>query len=132
INARRGMTPNGTFTTEGTSRRGNASRLLKPRQRRMTPESIYAQAGSRQEAMDLLRHHGYILPEGQVAGGSLRGWDYEGFGQLGRGGTRRAASQAVLDARATGVRDPNNRYTMTAAERRLYDAKRRYEVALSG
>lgn len=131
VNARRGMTPNGLFTTEGTSRRGNASRLLAPRQRRMTPELIYAQAGSRDEALDLLRHHGYLLPKGQVPTGALRGQS-EGFGALGRGGTRRAASQAVLDARATGVRDPNSRYTMTGAERQLYDARRRYETALQG
>lgn len=131
VNARRGMTPNGLFTTEGTTRRGNASRLLGPRQRRMTPELIYQQARTREEALNLLRTHGYLLPRGQVPTGALRG-QAEGFGALGRGGTRRAASQAVVDARRTGVRGPNNRYTMTTAERRLYDARRRYETALQG
>lgn len=140
VNARRGMTANGNFTVEGTSRRGHAAQLLNRGQRRMTPEAIYEDSRRfggrtdterRQYALDRLREHGYILPEGQIAGGSLRG-QREGFGQLGRGGTRRAASQAVLEARATGVRDPRNRYTMTAAERRLYDAQRRYETALSG
>jgi hypothetical protein len=137
VNARRGMTANKNFTTEGTTRQGNASRGLGPRQRRMTPESIYDQADKfggndpRGYALDRMREHGYILDAGQVPAGALRG-QQEGFGQLGAGGQRRAASQAVLDARRTGVRNPNNRYTMTAAERRLYDAKRRYEVALSG
>ncbi|MCZ2261395.1 hypothetical protein [Isoptericola sp. QY 916] len=132
VNARRGMTANGNFTTEGTSRRGNAGAGLKRSQRRMTPELIYKQAGGdRERALQLLREHGYVLPRGQVAGGALRG-QAEGFGQMGRGGTRRAASQAVLDARATGSRDARDRYTMTAAERRLYDAELRYLAVLEG
>lgn len=130
VNARSGMTPNGNFTVSGT--RGRAGAGLKRGQRRMTPESIYPQAnGSRDRAIELLKEHGYILPEGQVPGGAIRG-QREGFGQMGRGGTRKAASEAVLEARRTGVRDPRNRYTMTASERQLYDARRRYEVALSG
>lgn len=132
VNARRGMTPNGNFTAEGTTKRGYAHSLLKPRQRRMTPELIYQQAdGSRERAVELLKEHGYIVPGGQVAGGALRG-QREGFGAMGRGGTRKAASEAVLEARRTGIRDPRNRYTMTEAERRVYDARRRYEVAMSG
>src|SRR5690606_37444449 len=100
----------------------------------MTPESIYDNAARfggrtdaerREYALRELRHHGYILPEGQVPGGSLRG-QREGFGQMGRGGTRKAASRAVVDYRETGVRDPRSRYTMTAQERRLYDAQQRY------
>lgn len=140
VNARRGMTANGNFTVEGTSRRGYAAQGLNRGQRRMTPESIYEDAARfggrtdaerRQYALERLREHGYILPEGQVPGGSLRG-QREGFGQMGRGGTRRAASQAVLDYRETGVRDPRSRYTMTDQERRLFDAQRRYERALTG
>jgi hypothetical protein len=132
VNARRGMTANGNFTTEGTSRRGAAAGGLRPGQRRMTPELIYRQAGDdRDRALELLREHGYLLPAGQVPGGALRG-QAPGFGATGRGGTRRAASQAVLDANATGVRDPGSRYTMTAAERRLHDARARYEAALAG
>ena len=140
VNARRGMTANGNFTVEGTSRRGYAAQGLKRGQRRMTPESIYEDAGRfggrtegerRQYALERLREHGYILPEGQVPGGSLRG-QREGFGAMGRGGTRKAASQAVLDYRETGVRDPRSRYTMTDSERSLYDAQRRYERALTG
>lgn len=132
VNARRGMTANGNFTVEGTTRRGNASLGLNPGQRRMTPELIYAQAGGdREAALRLLTTHGYILPKGQIPTGALRGQQL-GFGALGGGGTRRAASQAVLDANTTGVRDPNVRYTMTEAERRLYDARQRYEAALAG
>lgn len=132
VNARRGMTPNGNFTTEGTTQRGNASRGLNRGQRRMTPELIYKQAaGDRQMALDLMRRQGYILPQGQISAGALRG-QVEGFGQLGGGGARRAASNAVEEARRTGVRDPRSRYTMTAAERRLFDARIDYERALSG
>src|SRR5690625_672736 len=131
VNARAGMTPNGYFTTSGTSS-GYASTVLRPGQRRMTPESIYAQArGNREVAQQLLREHGYILPAGQVPGGALVG-QREGYGALGRGGTRMSARQAVEEARRTGVRDPNSRYTMTAAERRLHDARIRYETALRG
>lgn len=131
-NARRGMTKTRMFTTEGTVR-GYSAGLLKPGQRRLTPEAIYKQAGgSRVKARELLTEHGYLLPGGmQVPGGSLRG-RVEGFGQLGKGGKAKTASEAVLDARRTGVRDPRNRYTMTAAERRLYDAETRYRMVLEG
>lgn len=130
INSARGRV--GAFTTEGTSRNGYASTVLRARQRRMTPETIYRLNPRREDALQALRDQGYILPAGQVPGGSLRGARYEGFGQLGRGGTRRAASHAIEEARRTGVRDPNNRYTMTAAERRLYDAEQRYRSVLEG
>lgn len=131
VNSRRGMSTNGNFTTEGATKRGNAAGNLRPGQRRMTPELIYRQAGSREEALDLLKYHGYVLPGGQVPTGSLRG-QVEGFGQLGGGGARKAAREAIEKARETGIRDPRNRYTMTAAERRLYDAERNYITALSG
>lgn len=131
VNARRGMTPNGNFTTEGTTKRGNAAGNLKPGQRRMTPELIYRQATSRAEAIALLEHHGYLLPGGQIPTGALRG-QREGFGQLGGGGRRKGAVLDIEAARESGVRDPRNRNTMTAAERRLYDAEQNYITALSG
>ena len=125
------MTKTRMFTTQGTTR-GYASTLLKPGQRRLTPEAIYRQSnGNRVKARDLLTEHGYLLPGGQVPGGALRG-RVEGFGQMGKGGKAKAAREAVLEARRTGVRDPNNRYTMTAAERRLYDAEQRYSMVLQG
>lgn len=128
VNSRRGR--RGAFTTEGTTKRGNAYRLLKPRQRRMTPEAIYRLHPNREDALAALREHGYILPGGQVPGGPIRG-TAEGFGAMGRGGTRKAASEAVVKARETGVR-AGDRYTMTTAERRLYDAETRYRMVLDG
>src|SRR5690606_31403613 len=77
-----------------------------------------------------LREMGYILPGGQVPGGSLRGV-VEGYGALGRGGTRIGARQAIEDARRTGYRT-GSRYTMTAAERRLFDAEARYMAVVQG
>lgn len=128
VNSRRGR--RGAFTTEGTGKRGNARRGLKPGQRRMTPEAIYRLNPKREDALAALREHGYILPGGQVPGGSLRG-QVEGFGALGRGGTRKAASEAVVKARESGVR-AGDRYTMTAAERRVFDAETRYRMVLEG
>lgn len=97
---------------------------------RMTPDDIYRVAGTRTNAIRLLQENGYITgdrnPLGNIVG------QREGFGALGRGGTRRAASDAVAAARRTGVRDPLNRYTMTTAERRLYDAHYRLQVARTG
>nr|DAL17238.1 MAG TPA_asm: minor capsid protein [Caudoviricetes sp.] len=132
VNSKKGMTPNGLFTTAGTTRRGYAGQILKPGQRRATPELIYRWAGgSKSKAQELLREHGYILPGGQNPLGSIVG-RREGYGELGRGGTRKAAREAIDLARATGVRDPSNRYTMTAAERRLYDAERAWSEVLAG
>jgi len=56
----------------------------------------------------------------------------EGYGQMGRGGTRVGAREAVERARATGVRDPRERATMTAAERRAFDARANWEAVQAG
>ncbi|AYN57796.1 head maturation protease [Arthrobacter phage Eileen] len=125
VNSRRGMKPGGLVTTEGTTRRGNFGR-----KGRLTPEGIYQQAGSREEALRLLEANGYILPGGQNPLGSLRG-QREGFGQLGRGGTRVGAREAVLEARRTGVRT-GARATMTAAELRVFDARARWDQVRKG
>lgn len=126
VNSKRGRDKFGLFTTEGTTRRGYFRQNNQRFRRRATPELIYrdgARLGrTREETLDILRANGYILPGGQNPKGSIRGQS-EGFGQMGGGGRRRRASQAVLDARLTGVRDPSNLYTMTAAERRLADAE---------
>lgn len=136
VNSRRGRAKNGLFTTEGTTRRGyfrqkNGVRYPK----RGTPEWIYRTAElkhyDRAQVLSMLENGGYILPGGQNPAGVLRG-QREGFGQMGRGGTRRRASEAVLRARATGVRDPGNPYTMTAAERRLWDAEQALRDARLG
>jgi hypothetical protein len=94
----------------------------------MTVDDIYRTAGTRTNAIRMMTEQGYITGP-QVVGGNVIGVR-EGFGQLGKGGAARAASDAVELARRTGVRDPLNRYTMTAAERRLYDANYMLDASL--
>lgn len=110
----------GLATAKGNLRYGTPSR--------MTVDDIYRTAGTRTNAIRMMQQEGYILPAGQVPTGAVLG-QREGFGALGKGGRARAASDAVTAARATGVRDPLNRYTMTSAERRLYDAQYRLNEA---
>jgi hypothetical protein len=128
VNSRRGMKPGGLVTTEGTSRRGNFGRTRGPR---LTPEAIYGKGLSREQTLAELERYGYILPGGQNPTGVLRG-QAEGFGQMGRGGTRVGARNAVLAARTTGVRDPHLRATMTAAERRVFDAQANWDAVRAG
>lgn len=59
VNARAGMTAAGT-TTSGTTRRGLAGQRLGGRARLM-PEQIYRESDSREQAIELLRQHGYIV-----------------------------------------------------------------------
>lgn len=121
------------WTLEGASRRGHYySQQGGRRPFRLTPEGVYAKATSREDAIRLLTENEYILPDGQVPGGSLRGARYEGYGALGHGGDRRAAVDAVLRARESGVRNPSSRYTMTAAERRVADARWNWDLARMG
>ena len=96
----------------------------------MTIDDIFRTAGTRTNAIRMMEREGYITGA-QVRGGNILG-QVEGFGQFGKGGKGRAASNAVLEAQKTGVRDPLNRYTMTAAERRLYDAKVRLDIGRTG
>lgn len=126
VNSRRGMKPGGLVTTEGTSRRGAFGR-----KGRLTPEGIYSQNLSRQDTLKLLESNGYILPGGQDPLGSIIG-QREGYGALGRGGARVGARQAVLEARRTGERKPNDRYSMTEAERRLFDSQLRWDAVRAG
>lgn len=63
VNARRGMSSASgrKVTTEGTTRRGYSGQLLRGNTRLM-PEQIYKEAaGNRQEAIRLLRAHGFIF-----------------------------------------------------------------------
>ena len=78
VNARRGMaTPQGQLITrEGTSKRGYYGRGKSPR---LMPETIYQTAGSREEALRMLKQYGYITDQGQVLA-PIRG---EGFGFAG-------------------------------------------------
>ena len=127
-NARRGV--RGDHTTAGMSRRGFGRRELGLNQR-LTPEGIYRVARDRDEALRLLEAHGYVHAGGQDPLGSILG-QREGFGVLGRGGTRKGASAAVREARLTGVRQPGERATMTAGERRMFDAELRWRTVLEG
>jgi hypothetical protein len=86
---------------------------------------------SREDTLRLLERNGYILPGGQQPEGVLRG-QREGFGALGRGGTRVGVREAVLEARRTGERNPAVRATMTAAERRVFDAQVNWDAVLAG
>ena len=131
VNSRRGMKPGGLITTEGTSRRGSF-RAAGGGKRRLTPEAIYQQAGNdRAKALQLLESNGYVLPGGQNPTGVIIG-QQEGFGALGRGGTRVGARSVIERARETGTRDPRQRATMTEAERRIFDAKQRWDDVQKG
>lgn len=127
VNSRRGMKPGGLVTTEGTSRRGNFGRNGP----RLTPEAIYDKGLSREATLAELERYGYILPGGQNPTGSIRG-QAEGFGALGRGGTRVGARSVIEEARRTGTRDPLQRATMTAAERRVFDAQANWDAVRGG
>jgi hypothetical protein len=125
---RNGMTTTvGTGSNQGrnvgTYGKGFAENL---KGRRLTPDGIYAQAGSREEALTLLREHGYISEYRSPVGR-----DYEGFGQMGHGGDRRGATAAVNRAQARGMRDATESATMTAAERRFDQAVAKYNTAIS-
>lgn len=93
-----------------------------------TVDDIISHDPDRKFVIENLQYHGYITGP-QVAGGNILGASYIGFGQLGKGGVARAASNASTQALVSGMRDPLNRYTMTAAERRLYDAHYFYSYA---
>lgn len=135
VNARRGMSVNGQTTTALTGGRRGRAEYFAERGGRLTPEGIFAQAGSREEAVALLKEHGYMRYRQDGSGSPLlvsvdpKGRDYEGFGQMGRGGTRRGYRDATLEAWRTGV---SNDATMTAAERRVHTARLRYEAVLDG
>lgn len=128
VNANRGTKPGGLITTEGASRAGNFGRGRPPR---LTPEGIYSQGLPRAETLKLLERNGYILPGGQNPTGVIRG-QAEGFGALGRGGTRVGVREAVLEARRTGERNLALRATMTAAERRVFDAQANWDAVSAG
>lgn len=107
---------------------------------RRTLEDIYAHDKNRAFVVENLKHHGYITGP-QVAGGNILGNDPAArILAAGRGrGTYTVGGQTVTTARAakydavmSGQRDPLNRATMTAAERRLYDANYRAQWADAG
>ena len=124
-NARRGSS--GMTTTASTGRRG----VYRGRGARLTPEGIYRTAGTPANAQRMLERYGYVLPGGQDPEGVLRG-RREGWGQMGGGGKRIGARFDIEQARRTGVRRTDARATMTAAERRRFDAALRWDTVREG
>lgn len=95
VNARSGMstTAGGSKVTNyGITRRGNwgSQQLTRDRRgqerygwsirQRMMPEEIYKRANNREQAIEMLTDYGYILPQGQVPTGAIRG---PGVGNIG-------------------------------------------------
>lgn len=120
----------GLATAAGARRFGTPARL--------TVDDILRRAGTRQNAIRMMRDEGYILDRGQTVISRAPGVRTDaqilaagrGRGAVTIGGqTVTTARAARFDSAATGTRDPLVRSTMTAAERRLYDANYRLMVA---
>ena len=147
VNARSGVAPIGSkarlgravpdYTTSGNGNLRGLNRswynLIAGTKPRLTPEGIYRRAGSRDEAIQLLRDYGYIIPDEERAGFSrLNPYRQTIGGYMGRGGRVKSQTAAFQEAVRTGVRNPNELATMTAAERRVANARLRYEHAMHG
>lgn len=92
---------------------------------RMTLDAIYAEAGSnRSKAVALMKREGYITGSQQ-----LRQQRERFSAPSSRPVVPGSVRDRVLQARATRVRDPLDRATMTAQERRLFDSVYRLEYA---
>ncbi len=109
-------------------------------QTRRTVADIYARDRDRRFVIENLQYHGYITGP-QVVGGVIRGNDPasqilaggRGIGSYTVGGQTVTTSRAArFDALMSGTRDPLNRSTMTASEKRLYDAHYRAQWADAG
>lgn len=120
----------GLATVKGARRFGSPTRF--------TVDDIYRNAGTRTNAIRMLREEGYILDRGQVAIARSPGVRTDAqIIAAGRGrGTVTVAGQTVTsnraaryDASVIGRRDPLRRSTMTAGERALYDAHYRLAYA---
>ncbi len=110
----------GLGTAKGAARFGTPTRL--------TVDDIYRVAGTRTNAVRLLAENGFITGP-QTREGNIIGR----FRNAYSGGISRAVAgsnrQRVIASRVSGIRDPLDRATMTAAERRLFDAQYRLEYA---
>lgn len=120
----RGLASDALKSTPGRNRGWQSRRWDTPS--KVTIDDIYATARNREHAIELMRENGFVTGE-QVAGGALRGNTPSEFGDLaagslGRGGTRKGATAAYRRAVRSGVRDPLEPATQTAAERRLHTA----------
>lgn len=106
---------------------------------RLTIDEIYATTKTRDEAIDMMTAEGFITGP-QTAGGNLLGNESTDARIIaagrGRGAYRVGADTvttkraARYDAVVSGEREPLNRSTMTAGERRIYDDYFRAEQAL--
>ena len=85
-------------------------------------DDIFRRAGTRTRAIEAMRANGWITPRGQVPGGAIVGFRERYSLPISRAVAAGSNRDRVLAARASGVRDPLDRATMTAAERRLFDA----------
>lgn len=101
-------------------------------------DRIFRTAGTRSNAIRMLREQGFVLDRGQVVVPRSPGVRTDaqvlaagrGRGAVTIGGQTVTTGRASrFDAVATGERNPLNRSTMTAAERRLYDAHYRLQYA---
>lgn len=92
---------------------------------RPTLDEIYAEAGnSKSRAVELMQEHGYVTGSQQLRQRAER------FATpISRPVRAGSARERVLAARESGVRDPLDRVTMTADERRLFDSVYRREYA---
>lgn len=96
---------------------------------RMTPDDIYRLGLPRADTIRVLEREGYITGP-QVGGGNIVGRYREAYQMpISRPIVPGSKRDRVLRARETGVRDPLDRATMTAQERRLFDAVYRREYA---
>lgn len=101
-------------------------------------DQIYRTAGTRTNAVRMLREQGFIRERGQVTIPLAPGVRTDaqilaagrGRGSVLINGQRVTTARAArFDAAQTGARNPLQRSTMTAAERRLYDASYRLNYA---
>jgi len=89
---------------------------------RRTIDDIYRTAGTRTSALRMMRDEGYITGP-QTPGGNILGRYHEAYTTpISRPIVIGSKRDRVLRARDAGVRDRLDRATMTAAERRVYDA----------
>lgn len=96
---------------------------------KMRPQDIYDLGLSRERTIQVLAREGYITGP-QVGGGNIIGRYREAYqAPISRPIVPGSKRDRVLRARETGVRDPLDRATMTAQERRLFDAVYRREYA---
>lgn len=161
VNAQRGtsyagISSDGTFrgqragstTLEGSTRRGyfgglrklegdafsnagTGGRYTRAATKRLTPEAIYQQNLSRERTLDLLRSNGYVLPTGQVAGGSIR------YPSTGSASSLTAAEQRVRDARlsyeaALQGRNPYGKGPATQIDMAMAEKRYRQMLATNG